>query len=114
VDVALIHLGNVACALGDYATAREKFQEALRWSTPRSDEPIMLRALVGLARLFTETGQTDRAAQLLAQIVPQPVLEKEYRDRAEQLIAQLTIDPAEFDTAPRDLSLIAQEWLETD
>ncbi|CAG0929846.1 Putative HTH-type transcriptional regulator [Thermoflexales bacterium] len=114
VDVALIHLGNVACALGDYAAAREKFLEALRLSAPRSDEPIMLRALVGLARLFAETSQTDRAAQLLAQIVPQPVLEKEYRDRAEQLMAQLQIDPAAFNAAPRDLGRIAQEWLETD
>ncbi len=111
VDVALIHLGNVACALGDYTAAREKFQEALRLSAPRGDEPIMLRALVGLARLYAETGQTDRAAQLLAQIMPHPVLEKEYRDRAEQLIAHLKIDPADINAAPHDLGLIAQEWL---
>jgi thioredoxin-like negative regulator of GroEL len=110
--VALIHLGNVACALGDYAAAREKFQEALRLSAPRSDEPIMLRALVGLARLYAETGQTDRAAQLLAQIMPHPVLEKEYRDRAEQMMAQLKIDPAQFNPARPDLDLVAQEWLE--
>ncbi len=112
VDVALVHLGNVACALSDYPTAREKFHEALRQSTSRGDEPIMLRALVGLARLSAETGQIDHAAQLLAQITLHPVLEQEYRDRAEHLIAQLEIDLAQFAVTPRDLGFIAQEWLE--
>jgi predicted ATPase/DNA-binding SARP family transcriptional activator len=112
VDVALIHLGNVACALKNYPIAREKFHAALRHSATRGDEPLMLRALVGLARFYAETDQVDRAAQLLTEIVQHPVLEKEYRDRAEQMMAQLKIDPAHFTAAPRDLALIAQKWLE--
>jgi putative thioredoxin len=64
---------------GDPAAAEAKFQEALGL------DPRHARALLGLARLRGERGETSEALELLGRIVAEGVLARE----AEQLAAEL-------------------------
>ncbi|MFQ5857057.1 MAG: tetratricopeptide repeat protein [Anaerolineae bacterium] len=89
IGVCLKDLGNVACARGEYQAAEHYFHEALKVAMESRAVPAVLAALVGLATLLSETGEEERALELLSVILHHPAIDKDTKDSAERLLSKL-------------------------
>ncbi len=87
--LCLTDLGTVACALGEHQDAGHYFRQALEIGMEIEALPVALYALVGMARLLSETGDKQRAIELLALTLSHPASDKDTRGRAEKLPSEL-------------------------
>lgn len=89
--MCLNNLGEVRCALGEYAEARHCFHQALKFAFEIGATPVVLEVLGGAARLLaaSQGGRQEAAAQLLAFVLSHPASNKPTRDAAERRLAEL-------------------------
>ncbi|MBM4456186.1 MAG: tetratricopeptide repeat protein [Chloroflexi bacterium] len=91
---AVIGLGEVALARGDWSRARARFREALAARACRAWEKM--DAVAGMAQVFAGEGDTSQAAELLALVAHHPFTAHATRERVEALLAELEAElPAE-------------------
>jgi tetratricopeptide (TPR) repeat protein len=90
---ALIGLGYVTCALGEYEASGRHFRTALQMAMEIGALAVVLDSLVGLATLLAASDPGEAAAgqavELLAFALAHPSSTQEIRDRAELLLAEL-------------------------
>ncbi|MCX7682680.1 MAG: tetratricopeptide repeat protein, partial [Anaerolineae bacterium] len=85
----LSNLGHLYVLMGDYALAWQHLREALSEATAIESVPLTLDALVGVASLWAETGELEKAARLLGLIVNHPATEVDTAQAAEKVLARL-------------------------
>ncbi len=95
------NLGLVACEAGDYARARGYLSQALKMELRLGAVANALFDLVTLAKLLSETGEPERAAELLGLVLNHPMTSNEAKERAEPLMGKLrlTLSPGDMETA---------------
>jgi tetratricopeptide (TPR) repeat protein len=82
-------LGRTTYELGDHASAKGYFLEALDLATEAGTVTIALEALADLALLQLEGGQPNEALELVLQVLQHPASSQEARDSAEELLIRL-------------------------
>jgi tetratricopeptide (TPR) repeat protein len=87
--IALTGLGRAACATADYDIAQLRFERAIQILQETGALPDLLDALAGLAELWMRTGQSERAARLLAFVHCQPMLMPLTRQHLARLMAEV-------------------------
>lgn len=86
---ALRGLGDVACALGEYKEAEEWLKKALRKAVECELALHILDVLTSFAELQAKQGDKEKAFELCALVLLQPVCKKETQVRAEKLFSEL-------------------------
>ncbi len=117
---ALNGLGNVAAGLGDYQTSGSYFREAIEMAIEAELLPVVIEALLGLARLLTTSGRSDdQPVELLALALHHPAGSRATKDGATQLLAQLQphlspehVQLVQSGKQARDLGIVTGEILE--
>lgn len=120
IGPALIGLGYTTCALGDYEASGRYLRAALQTAMEIESLWIAMDSLAGMARLLTacDSGEAaaERAVELLAFVLNQPISSQETRDRAAPLLVELEgrLSPAAVAAAKergraRDLQAIVKE-----
>ena len=79
-------LGNVACRMGAYPEAKTHFAEALSLAMEIRAFSVALDILIGVADLFKQQGQKERALELLAFVICQSADSQERKNRALALL----------------------------
>ena len=79
-------LGVASCGEGDHELARQYFQQALKISTEMQFVPLILSIITELAELQAQTGQVERAVELLALVSHHPASDREIKDKAERCL----------------------------
>lgn len=87
--LSLNHLGENACARGDYAQAQEWFARGLRMAMMMNAPPITLQMIAGVAAVFLNTDQPERALSLIALTINHPASRYESKALAQRLLAAL-------------------------
>ena len=103
---ALLSLGDVTRAQGEFEFAAEQYARSLRMVIAHGVRPDVAQYLEGFAKLAIAAGQPDRAARLLGAAAalrdqigtPVPPVERAEYDRAVAL-ARVQLDPASFSVA---------------
>jgi predicted ATPase/DNA-binding SARP family transcriptional activator len=85
----LTHQGYNSFALGDVAGAQRSFVAVLRLSSEGGYIPFALDALGGLAMLWAENSNAERALELVLHILQQPAATHDAKSRVERLRAEL-------------------------
>jgi len=88
---ALIRLGDLRLAQRNPLEALEHYRQALQIAMRRHDLPVMLDSLTGIAALRAQTGETARAAELLAFILNHPASEYATRSKARRLFDEVSV-----------------------
>jgi predicted ATPase/DNA-binding SARP family transcriptional activator len=102
-SAALYYLGEAARLRGDLMAARERFVQSIRLAAGASSVMLVVRHLVGFACLLSQTGEPERAIELLALVAHHPATWQVTRDRAQRLLAELgEAVPSEIAAAARD------------
>ncbi|MCP4540540.1 MAG: tetratricopeptide repeat protein [Chloroflexi bacterium] len=83
------NLGHLHVLLGEYEIAWNYLRKALSESTAIGVAPLTLDALIGVARLRAETGQSDSAAELLGVALNHPSVEVDSAQVADTILAGL-------------------------
>jgi predicted ATPase/DNA-binding SARP family transcriptional activator len=111
--------GWASLGLGEWIEAERGFLDLLRVTISTRQFPIALDALAGLAAVQGETGQLERALELLALILDHPATNQETKDRVTQLQSGLasTLPADEVEEALErgrglDLERVAIEMLD--
>jgi predicted ATPase/DNA-binding XRE family transcriptional regulator len=106
-DIAqsLTYLGEARAAAGDSSEARRAFLEALLIAVELPAVPTALDALLELAILYDQSGETETAFKLSAFVMEHSASTWETRDRAEKLRAKVTAK-----LSPQQIQA-AQAWL---
>jgi predicted ATPase/transcriptional regulator with XRE-family HTH domain len=86
---SLIYLGEVEIAAGEWSEARQIYLDALRLGVDARVTPLVLDALMGLARLQARAGKSDQALAYSLCVLDHRASTHETKDRASQLIKQL-------------------------
>jgi tetratricopeptide (TPR) repeat protein len=89
VTSTLSNLGQLFILLGEHAPAWDCLRQSLNESTAIGVAPLILDALVGVARLRAETDQEDSAAELLGVILNHPSVGADSAQLAETVLAGL-------------------------
>ena len=115
---ALVNLGVVTHASGAESEAKQHLLEALRMAAETQTHHTALRALMKIAVIEMQEGNTELALELVTHCLQHPSAKREVTDPAEslraQLVAQLTsqqIEAAEARAQARTLEYLAQETL---
>ena len=82
-------MGELCLALGQTEKARERFWDALVDAMQARHISAALDVLVGAARLASETGQREKAAEWLAFVAQHPASSLQLRKRSQELLADL-------------------------
>jgi len=113
---ALTGLGRAALGLGEVQQARERFRQGLEAAMKAARLPTAVRALVGLAHLWSQEAELEGAVEWLALVLHHPATCQIERDRAQHLLSELTRElPPEVFTAAvtrgqaRELEEVAAE-----
>ncbi|RMF05467.1 MAG: hypothetical protein D6768_01155 [Chloroflexi bacterium] len=85
----LNQLGNVAYHTGDFAQSTQHYHEALRLATDIKATDFVLNILVGLAQIFDQKGQRERALEMLAFVTHHADGGQGVKDRADELLGSL-------------------------
>jgi tetratricopeptide (TPR) repeat protein len=95
------NLGMVACDAGDYPRARGYLSQALKMELRLGAVANALFDLVTLAKLLSETGEQERAVELLGLVLNHPATGSEAKERAEPLVGELrlALSPGVVETA---------------
>jgi tetratricopeptide (TPR) repeat protein len=102
-SAALYYLGEAARLRGDLTTAGEHFVQSVRLAAGASSVMLVVRHLVGFASLLAQTGEPERAIELLALVVHHPATWQVTRDRAYRLLAELG------EAVPPEIAAAAQD-----
>jgi predicted ATPase/DNA-binding SARP family transcriptional activator len=86
---ALKGLGDIACTLGDFGEAEQWFRKALRRAVGCGYLLYIQDVLVSFAALFAKQREKEKALELCALVLRQPVCIKETQVRAEKLFSEL-------------------------
>jgi hypothetical protein len=89
LSVVLSHQGYNSLALGDVAGAQNSFIEVLRLAREGGYVPFALDALAGLAMMWAENINAERALELVIHILQHPAATHAAKSRAERLRAEL-------------------------
>ncbi len=84
----LTQLGNTACRRGAYPEAKDYFDEALNLAMEIQVFQVALDILMGIATLFQQQGERERALELLAFVIHQSEGSQERKNRAGAIFAQ--------------------------
>ncbi|MEW5956556.1 MAG: tetratricopeptide repeat protein [Chloroflexota bacterium] len=87
----LNQLGIVACRMGAYPAAKEYFAEALSLATEIQAVQTALDILIGVANLFQQQGQKERALELLSFVIEQSESCQERVNHAMQLVPECKV-----------------------
>ena len=87
--LALDHLGQITWAMGAYQESQNYFRQALDIGQEIKSRPQNLSAQIGLARGLLRSGQTEQAAQLLADVADDPASEYVTQENARRLLAEM-------------------------
>lgn len=79
-------LGDTNIALGNQVAARRRFLEALDTAVDIQAKSVILRALSGMAVLFAQEQNREKAAELIANVIHHPAVEQSVKERAERLL----------------------------
>jgi tetratricopeptide (TPR) repeat protein len=102
-SAAHYYLGEALSGLGDYSGAHRHLYEAVAIAARIKSTIQIPRHLVGIARLLAQTGEPERAVELLAFIIQCPASWQETRDWAQRLLSELISE------LPPDRAVAAQE-----
>ncbi len=80
-------LANTALRLGRYEAARDYFQEALQIAVDAQIIPLLLSILAGIGELLIESGQHERALDVLHLIRHHPASDEQTKERVQQRLA---------------------------
>jgi tetratricopeptide (TPR) repeat protein len=118
VPVTLQALGDVALVMGDVDLAIQHYRQALESVLDHPSLEPHLHLLLGPARLYAQTGDSERAAELVALARHHPANVEETRSKAGELLGRLRSDlPPEAYAAAvargraRDLETTVRELL---
>jgi len=89
LSVVLSHQGYNSLALGDVADAQNSFFAVLRLAREGGYMPLALHALAGLAMMWAEDADDERALELVVHILQHPAATHHTKSRAERLRAEL-------------------------
>lgn len=104
---AIFGLGDAAQAAGDRQTSRQCFHQALSLAVDIQWTPLILEIFTGIGDLLLNSGDVERAVELLALAVHHPTTELPTLRRAEQLLARArTLQPAQGYTVTRPVNAI--------
>jgi ATP/maltotriose-dependent transcriptional regulator MalT len=78
-------LGYTACQLGAFPEAQAHFHEALKTATEIHNVPETLNVLAGIAELFAQQNQLERAVELNALVLYHPLSAQDTKDRTESV-----------------------------
>jgi predicted ATPase/DNA-binding SARP family transcriptional activator/uncharacterized protein HemY len=87
--IQLNDLGNIACGQGHYQGAWTYLKDGLKLAYEITVTGQVLESLVGIARLFSQTGELETAKVLINLVLVHPACEQETRDEAIDLRAQI-------------------------
>jgi len=102
-SAALYYVGEAARLKGDLAAARDLLVQSIRLADGASSVMLVVRHLVGFAAWLAQTGEPQRAVELLALVTHHPATWQVTRARAKHLLAELAA------TLPPENALTAQE-----
>ncbi len=111
VAESLANQAELALALGDVAAARQIFHEALAAGVQPT--PVLLKALLGIARLMAQSGAVESALEVLDAVMRHPSSPRPIAERAGQMIGRLTATAAAPSAGPQAFPLVlerARRW----
>jgi tetratricopeptide (TPR) repeat protein len=85
---ALNTLGYIQMDTGDAASGAT-FREALRVALETEEEPVVTSILIGIARLLSKRGDTERALVILRAVAAHPSCDEQTRGSVKSLISEL-------------------------
>lgn len=91
IALSLIYLGDAIRASGDLSEAEKIYLRGLRVAKEAQSMPLMLDALIGLAQLNAQIGETERALELMYFILNHPYSTQETKDLASGLILETEV-----------------------
>jgi predicted ATPase/transcriptional regulator with XRE-family HTH domain len=113
---SLVYLGEAATADGDSPQARQIFLQAFQMALGAQSLPLALDALMGLALLHAQAGETRPALEFSLCVLHHPASPYEARARARRLCAQLEtqLSPQQLEAVrARPFQVLAKEILKT-
>lgn len=87
--LSLNHLGENACARGDYAQAKDCYGRGLQMTLMINALPITLQMIAGVAAVFLNTDQPQRALSLIALVINHPASRYQSKSLAQRVLAAL-------------------------
>ncbi|MCP4544085.1 MAG: tetratricopeptide repeat protein [Chloroflexi bacterium] len=87
--VTLGNLGHVSVAMGDHVAAAPYYHKAIQIAMTVGAIPAALEALAGLVGVLAQSGQAERALELLGLVQHHPALDSEIRRIIEPILADL-------------------------
>ncbi len=96
--VAFAHIleGYLALDAADYAEASGHFRQSIALAEAMQAEPLVLRALVGMAHIHLAAARFPEAAHILGIVLAHPACEHALRETARQLTRQLPAPPGDL------------------
>lgn len=91
-SVAFYCLGEAACAQGDLDTARDHLRTAVEIGARCQSVMLLTRFLIGVARLWAQSGRAEQAIEILACVQNHPATWREARERAAELAGTIAAD----------------------
>lgn len=89
ISMAYILEGDLDCDAREYAPAAQKFRQAMIWAVEMRVEPLMLRALAGMARVALAAARWEEAGQWWDIVLAHPACERTTREEILALLPQL-------------------------
>lgn len=83
---SLAGLGEVSCHLGDIESARQHLIDALQISCEMQHIPLTLTILICIAELYLQSGNPERAIEILSFVISSDASDKETREQASVLL----------------------------
>jgi hypothetical protein len=100
--------GNVALALGKHQQAYRAFLAGLQTAANIQATAVTLEIAAGLAALLAETGQGEKAVEILWLVVAHPATNAEASQRATNLLEKATASPRPVIALPE--AAILKKW----
>jgi len=109
IGQSLAQMGQSLFALGNHVEAEGVWLESLRIAHEINGMPVALEALIGIAGLRAQRGETQPALELLLIVLRHPACDQEIKNRAEKLCAEL-----EARLTPKQIASIQNHATEID
>ncbi len=115
---SLIHLGELACVKKSFGRAENLFQGAVRLALQAKAKPMLVDALVGVARMLKDQGEEQKAISYLLVAMNHPTCRQQTKDRVVSLSMELKsrFSPQEMEGAvlwakASSIEEVAASWL---
>jgi len=110
IGITLNSLGNAFLELGNWAEAATYYYEALQHSHKIDAIPVCLAIFVGMANLYHQLGEAEKAAKLASLVHIHPSTDEEARQRASTLLGQLEAQLGATWLAPIQQTVTAEQF----